>query len=188
VKIKQLLFLVSMMLFCACTSPDQKGQGKNDSIVSDSSSKFSDDLTPATALPEWAKQLGLAEPHNMALVPEKSHLTSAGEPDEAFNSVTLTYTGNYDTAMNQAALIAKAAKLPLSKDYVTMLKVAKRSGHSNRLKGVAYMNYDLSTRDIDFLIYVQVDDKGTLTLSATDMIQMNEQLKKHSGIANRMKK
>jgi hypothetical protein len=177
-----------MMSFCACSSPDQKGQGKSDTLVSDSSSKFNNDFTPATSLPEWAKQLGLTEPRHMTLVAEKSHLTSAEEPDEAFNSVTLTYTGNYDTAMNQAALLAKAAKLPLSKDYLAMLKVAKKSGHSNRMKGVAYMNYDLSTRDIDFLIYVQVDDKGTLTLSATDMIQMNEQLKKHSGIANRMKK
>jgi len=185
---KQFLFLLSVMSLCSCSSPDQKGQSKNDSIVSDTPGTFKDHVTPATSLPEWAKQLGLIEPVNLALVPEKSHLTSADVPDESFNSVTLTYTGNYDTAMNQAGRIARAAKLPLSKDYKAMRKQAERAGHGKRFKGIAYMNYDLSTRDIDFLVYVEVDEKGTLTLSATDMKQMNKQLSKHLGIAKRLNK
>jgi hypothetical protein len=172
----------------ACSSPDQMSNAINDSIVSDSSELLVDDPTPATKLPEWAKQLGLIEPLNMQLVAEQSHLTSAEEPDEAFNSVTMVYTGNYDTAMNQANRIAQAAKLPLSKDYKAMLKLAKRQGRATTPKGIAYMNYDLSTRDVDFLVYVKVDEVGTLTLSATDMKQMNEQLNKHEGIANRLKK
>jgi hypothetical protein len=188
VKIIQLFFLLSVIAFCTCSSPDQKGSGKNDTIVSDTSATFIDHLTPATELPEWAKQLGLVEPLNMELIPEKSHLTSAEEPDEAFNSVTMVYSGNYDTAMNQASRIAKIANLPLSKEYKASLRQAERAGRADRLKGIAYMNYDLSTRDIDFLIYVMVDDKGMLTLSATDMKQMNEQLNKHGGVANRIKK
>jgi hypothetical protein len=179
---------VNVIAFCACSSPDQKGQGKNDAIVSDSSGIIKDNLTPATSLPEWARQLGLIEPLCMALVPNKSHQTSANEPDEAFNSVTLTYSGDYDTAMKQASRIAQAAKLPLSKDYKAMRNQAERAGRGDRLKGIAYMNYDLSTRDKDFLIYVQVDDKGLLTLSATDMRQLNKQLSKHEGMANRLKK
>jgi hypothetical protein len=188
VKIKQLLFLLSLVSFYACSSYDNKGQGKNDSAVSDSSGILKDSVTRATSLPEWAKQLGLIEPLNMTLVPEKSHLTSASKPDEAFNSVTLVYTSNYDTAMNQACRIAKAANLPLSKDYKAMRKQAERAGRGSRLKGIAYMNYDLSTRDIDFLVYVSVDDKGMLTLSATDMKQLDGQLSKHAGVVTRVKK
>ena len=89
--------------------------------------------------------------------------------------------------MHQASRIAKAAKLPTSNKYKALKKQAERNGHGNRVKGIAYMNYDLSTRDIDFLIYVQVDEKGMLTVSATDMKQMNQQLRKHSGIVNRKK-
>ena len=69
-----------------------------------------------------------------------------------------------------------------------MRKQAEREGRGSRFKGIAYMNYDLSTRDIEFLVYVIVDDKGNLTISATDMKQMNEQLSKHEGVANRLKK
>jgi hypothetical protein len=188
VKIIQLFFLLSVIAFYACSSPDKKGSGKNDSIDSDTSGALTDHFTPATILPEWAKQLGLVEPLNMELIPEKSHLTSAEEPDEAFNSVTMVYTGNYDTAMNQATRMARIANLPLSKEYKASLRQAERAGRADRLKGIAYMNYDLSTRDIDFLVYIQVDDKGMLTLSATDMKQMNEQLNKHDGVVNRTKK
>ncbi|MFZ4705510.1 MAG: hypothetical protein ACOYMF_05825 [Bacteroidales bacterium] len=187
-KLRQLLFLMSAIAFCGCSSSGQKNQGKNDSVVSDSSRLYENSFTLAIELPEWAKQLGLVEPRNMVLIPGKSHMTSADEHDEAFNSVTLMYTGNYDTAMNQARFISQTAKLPLSKDYKAMRKQAEREGRGSRFKGIAYMNYDLSTRDIEFLVYVIVDDKGNLTISATDMKQMNEQLSKHEGVANRLKK
>jgi hypothetical protein len=181
-----LLFIV--VIITACTAAERKVKVANDSIVADSSGKAilkTDSITPATSLPDWAKALGLNEPRNMQLVPGMSQQTFAEEPSEGFNSVTLVYTGNYDTAMNQAARIAKIAKLPPSKEYKELKKQVTRAGHGNKLKGIAYMNYDLSTRDIDYLIYVQVDPKGMLTVSATDMKQMNKQLGKHMGIENR---
>jgi len=184
-KIVFLLFVIGLVF--ACSSYDQKGKDTNDSIAVDSTNIFADDLTPATSVPDWAKELGLSEPQNMKLLADMSHLTSAGEPAEGFNSVTLVYSGNYDTAMNQARSIAKAAKLTPSKEYIALKKQAAHSGQHNMVKGIAYLNYDLSTRDIDFLIYVQVDEKGMLTVSVTDMKQMNLQLSKHVGIENRKK-
>ena len=116
----------------------------------------------------------------MRLVKDLSHLTSAVEPTEGFNSVTLVYTGTYENAMKQASRIAKAARLPKSKEYKALKRHAKRSGHGYKAKGITFMNYDLSTRDINFLVYVRVDEQGKLTLSATDMKQMNYQLKRHT--------
>ena len=182
-----LLLLSVIVLTFACSSPDQKGKDMNDSTAADSVNAVTDHQTPATSLPDWAKKLGLSEPKHMQLVPGMSHLTSDMEPAEGFNSVTLVYSGNYDYAMNEASRIAQAAKLPLSKEYKALKLQADRTGHGNMLKGVAYMNYDLSTRDTDYLIYVQVDEKGILTVSATDMKQMNLQLRKHAGIENRKK-
>jgi hypothetical protein len=188
VSAKRLLFLVCLASLCACSSLVQKSESTDDTIVSDTTALSGEDKTIADSLPQWAKQLGLTEPENLTLVREMSQQTSAENPGEAFNSVTLTYTGNYDTAMTEASRIAKAANLPLSKDFKALRKHANHAGSGSRTKGIAYMNYDLSTRNIDFLIYVVVDEKGTLTLSATDMRQMNEQLNKHSGIANRLNK
>jgi hypothetical protein len=186
--VKHLLFLVFLASLYACSSLVQKIEGSDDTIVSDTTALSVEDKTIADSLPQWAKQLGLTEPEKLTLVREMSHQTSADDPGEAFNSVTLTYTGNYDTAMTEASRIAKAANLPLSKDFKALRKHTEHSGPGGHTKGIAYMNYDLSTRNIDFLVYVVVDDKGTLTLSATDMRQMNEQLNKHSGIANRLNK
>ena len=185
--IKLLLLLPGIILIFACSSPEQKEQDTNDSIAADSSDVTTDDHTLATSLPDWAKELGLIEPKNMKLVNEMSHLTSVFEHSEGFNSVTLVYTGNYDTALVQARSIAQNAKLPLSKKYKALKKQATRAGHGENVKGIAYMNYDLSTRDIGYLIYVLVDEKGMLTISATDMKQMNQQLDRHSGIENRKK-
>lgn len=185
---KNLLFLFIIMFLIACSAAEQKSAVPDDSIAMDSlktEEPLVDSLTHVASLPDWAKELGLSEPRNMQLVTGMSHVTSAVEPGEGFNSVTLVYSGNYDTAMNQAGRIAKAAKLPQSKKYKELMKQASHVGHGNKVKGITYMNYDLSTRDIDFLIYVQVDEKGTLTVSATDMKQMNRQLGKHAGIENR---
>ena len=176
---KILPFLSGIMLFCACSSLDQRGKDPNDSIARGSARIITDDHTPATMLPVWAKALGLREPKNMQLVKHLSHLTSAVEPRDGFNSVTLVYTGTYENAMSQASRIAKAARLPKSKEYKALRRQARLAGHTYKAKGIAYMNYDLSTRDTNFLIYVRVDEKGKLTLSATDMKQMNYQLKRH---------
>ncbi len=173
-------FIAGIMLFCACSSLDQRGKDPNDSISRGTARIITDDHTPATRLPVWAKALGLSEPKKMHLVKNASHLTSAVEPREGFNSVTLVYTGTYENAMSQASRIAKAARLPKSKEYKALKRQARLAGHNYKAKGISYMNYDLSTRDINFLIYVRVDAKGKLTLSATDMKQMNYQLKRHA--------
>lgn len=184
---KIVFLLLGMVLVFACSSHEQKGKDTNEAMAVDTAKLFTDDNTPATSLPDWAKKLGLIEPQNMQLVANMSHLTSVVEPAEGFNSITLVYSGNYETAIKQSSRIARSAKLPLSKEYKARKKQAERAGHGIMVKGIAYMNYDLSTRDIDYLIYVTVDDKGMLTISATDMKQMNLQLSKHAGVANRKK-
>lgn len=179
---------MSSMLIFACSSHEQKGKDKNDRIAVDSVKIITDTNTPAISLPVWAKELGLSVPQNMQLIAKKSHLTSVIEPSEGFNSITLVYSGNYETAMKQSSRIARGAKLPLSKEYKARKKLAKRAGHGNIVKGIAYMNYDLSTRDIDFLTYVTVDENGVLTISTTNMKQMNLQLSKHAEVTKRKSK
>ena len=187
---KILLCLFGIVISFACSPVEKKGKASDETISADSPGTGSpaiDSVILATLLPDWAKKIGLTEPQHMQQVKELSHVTSSEDPTEGFNSVTLVYAGNYDTAMNQATIIAKAAGLPLSKEYKELKKQATRAGHGNKIKGIAYMNYDLSTRDIDFLIYVKADEKGLLTISATDMKQMNKQLGKHAGIEKRKK-
>jgi hypothetical protein len=184
-----ILLLFGFLLVGACSSHNRNGNNIESGIAEDSikASLTSDDKTPATSLPDWAKELGLIEPQNMELVADKSHLTSFDDPAEGFNSITLVYSGIYDTAMQQAFIIARAAKLRPSKEYIALWKQASHAKRGNLVKGIAYMNYDLLTRNNDFLIYVQVDEKGKLTLSATDMKQLNLLLGKHTGISNRKK-
>jgi hypothetical protein len=182
---KNILLISGIVLFLACTSTDPKANDKDVNISADSLKVLTTEGSRAASLPNWAKDLGLTEPQNMHLIPQQSHLTSAFVPGEGFNSVTLVYSGDYDTAMRQARHIAKAAKLPQSKEYKALKKQAMKVGRGNRIKGIAYMNYDLLTRDTNFLIYVKVDDKGLLTISVTDMKQMNLQLLRHAGIEKR---
>lgn len=131
-------------------------------------------VNPATALPTWARQLGLSEPVGLTLDPDYSQLTSIKNADEGFNSVLLVYSGDYNTAMREAKRIAAEAEIPLSKDYKQAVELAKTYS-STPIRGIAYMNFDPFVSDADFNVSITVDDTGMLTISAVNVQQMQKQ-------------
>ncbi|MDN5349305.1 MAG: hypothetical protein PWQ54_701 [Bacteroidales bacterium] len=131
-------------------------------------------VNPATSLPDWAKNLGLSEPIGLTLDTDYSQLTSFSNPEEGFNSILLVYYGDYQLAMNEASRIARAAGIPLSKDYKQAVELAKTYS-TTPIKGVAYMNFDPFVSDADFNISITVDETGMLTISAVDVAQMKKQ-------------
>lgn len=134
-------------------------------------------LHPASTMPNWARNLGLRTPVGMALDTDYSQMTSAGNKDEGFNSVVLVYKGNYKTAMQQAAIIAKSAHVPLTKEYKTAFEMKKKFGEEI-IKGAVYMNFDLGDPiQPKYSIAITVSAKGTLTISATDSKGMEKHLK-----------
>jgi len=134
-------------------------------------------LHPAMNLPGWAKDLGLAMPNGMKLDTDYSQATSEKNQDEGFNSVVLVFNGNYKTAMQQAAIIAKDAQVPLTKEYKTAFEMKKKYG-DEIIKGAVYMNFDLGNPvQPKYSIAITVSENGTLTISATDSKGMEEHLK-----------
>lgn len=65
------------------------------------------------SLPLWAKKLGMVVPQGMKLDTQLSKQLSTDE----YSSTVLVYTGDYDTAMQQAQRIAQQAHLYVSKDF-----------------------------------------------------------------------
>lgn len=136
-------------------------------------------INPATALPAWARSLGLSEPRGMTLDLDYSQTTSALNPEEGFNSVLLVYTANYNHAMAEAKRIAELARIPMSKDYQQAVELA-RTYSSAPIRGVAYMNFDPFVSDNDYNISITVDDDGMLTISVVDVEQMRLQFERES--------
>lgn len=130
---------------------------------------------PASGLPAWARELGLIEPMGLILDPDYSQMTSANNPAEGFNSIMLVYSGSYQTAMAEAERIAKAARIPISKDYEQAIELSKTYS-STPIKGIAYMNFDPFISDNDVNISITVDEEGMLTISAVDIRQMKRQV------------
>ena len=139
-----------------------------------------ENLSNADYLPEWAREIGLSVPSGMKILPEFSHMTSMDNTSERFNSITLVYEGNYDTAMKQAARIAGDAGIPMSTTWKKNLEMAKKLGNPLP-KGVSFMNYDFGmNRDMDYIMLVEVDETGRLTISAADARQMKTIIDRHS--------
>lgn len=133
---------------------------------------------PINGLPAWAKQLGLSEPVGMELDKDYSQTTSENNDNEGFNSVTLVYHGNYDVAMKQSEIIAKKARIPISKDYEDAMILSEKY-NIETIKGASYLNFELGSNDNPrYNISITVKDDGTLTINATDtqalMIQLDE--------------
>ncbi len=129
---------------------------------------------PATGLPQWAKDLGLSEPKGMVLDKDFSQITSENNAVEGYNSVTLVYKGRYKNAMQQAAIIAKKAHIPMTKESKNAQEMEKKYGEVI-MKGVIYMNFELGGKNNPrYNIAITVDENGTLTMSATDTQKMEE--------------
>ncbi|HNX42822.1 MAG TPA: hypothetical protein PLJ84_02890 [Bacteroidales bacterium] len=141
-------------------------------------------LHKAYELPRWALQLGLIDPRGMMLDSVLSQQTSVDRPDEGFNSVTLVYISSYDTAKMWADSIASVAHLSEVNDYlVKAKKVPAIKAGSNR--GITYLNYNLRDNNKEYLISVQAGPEGILTITATNMKQLNEKLSGYKALKER---
>ncbi len=139
-------------------------------------------LNPATHLPSWAKDLGLIEPRDMLLDNDFSKKTSVNNEMEGFNSIKLVFEGDYNTALNQARLIADNAGIPMSKEYAKAYEMAEKyPSAGEQIKGISYMNYELGDKDVDFKISINVDEKGKLTMIAVNESQRKAYLQKIKG-------
>lgn len=131
---------------------------------------------PVSGLPRWAKKLGLSEPNGLTFDKDFSQSTSEHNENEGFNSVIMVYHGNYEISMNQAEIIAKEAKVPLSQDYKDALLLSQKY-NIETIKGASYMNFKIgSDNNPRYNISITVDDDGTLTINATDTDALLRQL------------
>ena len=132
---------------------------------------------PVNGLPAWARQLGLTEPDGLIFDKDFSETTSEYNDSEGYNSVLMVYNGNYQKSMEQAAIIAQKAGIPLSKDYKDAMELSEKYGVET-IKGAVYLNFDLgSENNPRYNISITVDEEGTLTIGATDTKMMMKQLK-----------
>ncbi|MDZ7741818.1 MAG: hypothetical protein U5Q03_08745 [Bacteroidota bacterium] len=139
-------------------------------------------LNPATHLPAWAKELGLIEPGNMILDNDFSKKTSVDNEAEGFNSIKLVFEGDYNTALNQARLIAENAGIPMSKEYARAYEMAEKyPSAGEQIKGISFMNYELGDKNVEYKISISVDEKGKLTMIAVNGNQRKAYLQKIKG-------
>jgi len=130
-----------------------------------------------SGLPGWAKALGLTEPKNMVMDKSLSQATTEDSREGGFNSVTLVYRGSYKQAMAQAKRVATIAGIPLTPEYKTAMEMKRKYG-DDILKGAVYMNFELGAKNNPkYNIAITVDEKGVLTISATDAEKMDREMK-----------
>jgi hypothetical protein len=130
-----------------------------------------------SGLPGWAKALGLTEPKNMVIDKSLSQVTNEDKREGGFNSLTLVYKGSYKQAMEQAEKVAAKAGIPLTPEYKTAMEMKRKYG-DDILKGAVYMNFELGAKNNPkYNIAITVDEKGVLTISATDAEKMDREMK-----------
>jgi hypothetical protein len=131
-------------------------------------------------LPSRAKKLNISTPTKMTLDKESSYQTS--EDVEWFNSMRFVYTGDYNTAMQQAEKIAKDAGIKISEEFKIAQDIIQQmwSGSSSHikdlmwdLKGIVYTNYSLTKNpESDNIISISVEENWTLEIVVTDRKNM----------------
>lgn len=127
-------------------------------------------------LPGWAKALGLSEPENMVLDKSLSQVTTEDSKGSGFRSVTLVYKGSYKQAMEQARKVAALAGVPLSPEYKTAMEMKEKYG-DEIVKGAVYVNFEPgAANNPKYSIAITVDEKGVLTISATDAKKMEKEI------------
>lgn len=143
-----------------------------------------DENHPLEKMPEWVSKLGIKDPEGMKLDLDFSSYTSVNNPSEGFNSVSLIYKGDYETAVREATKMADTLKLAVGGNFEAKGNPREKMlpTHVGMLK---FLNYSLENTDKDFLISVQVDPAGRLTLSVTDNRQLNARLLAYAPLNNR---
>jgi len=142
---------------------------------------FTEETRKLDKMPEWVKELGISVPEGMKFDKVFSEYTSVDDPTEGFNSVSLVYTGNYETAIAEAQRIAASAHLEDGGVHF----VKNKSRNVTRNSMVNYLNYSLENANQDYLISVQVVPSGRLTIMVTDNKQLNERLLVYEPLNNR---
>lgn len=150
---------------------DEKFEGMRESIEA---------IQQICDIPEWVGKLWITKPQWLNLEKEKCAYTSADV--EWFDSLTMTYQGTYEAAMQQAGIIAEKAKVPVSAEFkmaqdalsgLTTEEIwAITSG--SMLKWIVYTNYGLLATDMEYLITISVDENGKLTIEVTNYEQMKK--------------
>ncbi len=136
--------------------------------------------------PKWAKKLGFEEPDGMKF----TYGEESDESKNGFNAVTIKFTGDYETAMKEAAKIAKKSNVPVSKEYQMAMDTMKEMAASmppemlkvmeaNAPKGIIYANFSFMSGEEEFLngetkyqkvIQVEETETGaTLEISISDV-------------------
>jgi hypothetical protein len=135
-------------------------------------------------IPDWVGDLGISKPEGMKFDQLFSNYTSVDDPSEGFNSVSLVYTGDYDKALLEAVKIATNAKLSVGGVFKAKGSPFNRDVHKSN-SGISYMNYSLGNADRDFLISLEVEPSGRLTIMVTDNKQLKERLLAYEPLNNR---
>ena len=120
----------------------------------------------------------------MKFDPIFSNYTSIDDPSEGFNSVSLVYTGSYEQAIEQAEKIAVSAKLSAGRIFKAKGSPASKENVKPG-SSASYLNYSLGNTNHEYLISVQVEPSGRLTIMATDNKQLNERLLAYEPLNNR---
>jgi hypothetical protein len=135
-------------------------------------------------IPVWVTNLGITEPDGMRFDKVFSNYTSVNDPSEGFNSVSLVYSGSYAIAVEEAAKIAANANLSVGGVFKSKGSPTRKS-ISKKNSPISYVNYSLDETDQDFLISVQVESSGLLTIMVTDNKQLNNCLQAYAPLNNR---
>ena len=129
-------------------------------------------------LPRWAEALDVKLPIGMSLDKKLSTITFVGK--EWYDSFLYIYTGPYDYSMEEAVRIASWAHLSISPEFVQAKQLLNEWANvtgidtQNFNKGIVYTNYGLTDTKIDYLISVDVEWDGKLTIEAINYKQMKK--------------
>ncbi|HRX64005.1 MAG TPA: hypothetical protein P5060_02780 [Candidatus Absconditabacterales bacterium] len=133
------------------------------------------------SIPDWVKDLDIDAPDGLELLQEESYQTT--EKLEGFNSIHFAYQGDYDTAMQQAELIAQKAGVSISQEFQMAQEMMAEMGDQNtqmqelmgELKGAVYTNYNLMEKPTeDYIIAITVDEDGKLEIDVADRAKMED--------------
>jgi len=139
-----------------------------------------------TEIPDWAKKLGLSKAEGMTIDLEQS--IESDSEIEGFNSFTLVYSGDYDTAVQEAERIADEANLNISSELENVVNEANemmampnfedlpkemRTDLEDVNNTAIYSNFSVNTFDLnndsdEYNISVAVQADGQLSISAFD--------------------
>jgi len=136
-------------------------------------------------IPDWVTNLGISEPEGMKFDEVLSHYTFVNDPTERFNSVSLVFIGDFDNALNQATKLAAKANLTPRRNFIAKGSPAKKNTDKNNQE-ISFMNYDLGNMDQNFLISLQVEPSGSLTIMVTDKKQLDKCLLAYEPLNNRL--